>query len=144
MNKCKFGFLCVVILFAAGCSGSREFVPVSGSVELEGKPLEGATVTFHCKEKDSYSVGQTDSKGELKLATSTHDGAVTGEHLIMVSKMVLEEHMNTPPGMPKPEGPDPKGRFRSVVPPKFSDFNKSGLSEKVTEAGPNNFKLILK
>ena len=143
MINCNFGFLSIIIVFAAGC-GSREFVPVSGSVELEGKPLEGATVTFHCKEKDSYSVGQTNANGEFKLATSTHEGAVPGEHMIMVSKMVLEEHMNTPPGKPKPEGPDPKGRFRSVVPPKYSDFNKSGLSEKVTESGPNNFKLILK
>ena len=143
MNNCGRFFLFVVFLIATGC-GSREFVPVSGSVELEGKPLEGATVTFHCKEKDSYSVGQTDAKGEFKLATSMHVGAVPGEHVIMVSKMVLEEHMNTPPGKPKPEGPDPKGRFRSVVPPMYSDFNKSGLSEKVTESGPNNFKLILK
>ena len=71
MNSYCLLFLFALVLFTAGC-GSREFVPVSGSIELEGKPLEGATVTFHCKEKDSYAVGQTDAKGEFKLATNNH------------------------------------------------------------------------
>jgi len=62
----------------------------------------------------------------------------------MIRKMVLEEHMNIPAGQPKPDKPDPKGRFRWVIPQKYGDFSKSGLTATVSESGKNEVGLKLK
>jgi hypothetical protein len=139
--------LASLMLVLSACSRGDEelIVPVSGVVEFDGKPLEGATVTFFCREKDRYAVGQSDTEGRFQLTTkSPGDGAVPGEHQVMISKMVLEEHMHIPPGQPKPDRPDPKGRFRWVIPQKYGDFTRSGLTATVPDSGTNSLTLTLK
>ena len=72
-------------LIMAGCGGSTgtatvETAPVSGTILMDGKPLEGADVNFIT---DKFaSVGTTDSEGKYELPA----GAAVGENKVYISK----------------------------------------------------------
>ncbi len=62
----------VLLSAAAACNSQHAPVPVSGTVTLDGKPVEGATVTFHLvgDDKDGRpATGQTDKTGTFRLKT---------------------------------------------------------------------------
>lgn len=99
--------LALNILFLAVLSGCRDsglpdVAPVTGTVSYQGKPLEGATVTFLSGEgrlaAGELAFGTTDAQGRYELhlqpgTTETLMGAVPGEHRVTISKLV------PPPGM---------------------------------------------
>lgn len=68
----------------AGCSDDN-FGLVTGVVQLDGEPLEGATVEFQPKQ-GSPSYGETDEEGRYELMFSPDKkGAVVGEHVVRIS-----------------------------------------------------------
>ena len=85
-----FGLVC-----ASGCGGrSYKYVPVSGTVTLNGHPLANATVTFlpvapeGTTEAGDSSVGKTNEKGEFTLETVKGvNGALVGRHNVSVSQL---------------------------------------------------------
>ena len=78
--------LCLTLpLFLLGCGGDSaaktvETAPVSGTVLMDGKPLEGAEVNFITD--DFASVGTTDKDGKYELPA----GAAIGENKVFISK----------------------------------------------------------
>ncbi len=94
----RIGFLAIVALVASvvGCSNG-DVGYVTGTVHLDGKPLEGARVTFYpqLNEKDAFSnggtsIGQTDAEGKYKLMYGRgEDGAKVGKHKVYIE--TLEE-----------------------------------------------------
>lgn len=78
------------VLFLTGCGGSV-FVPVSGLVRLDEKPLAHATVVFEPasgeKNPGPGSVGTTDASGrfELRVMTTNAPGAVVGNHRVSIT-----------------------------------------------------------
>src|SRR5687767_5188166 len=101
--------LTVLLGATAGCDGRRTPVAVSGTVTLDGKPVEGATVTFHLVGDDTEgrpATGQTDKTGTFRLTTGGEDGARPGEYKVVVVKSVLAG-----PKLKVPDFPDtPEGR----------------------------------
>src|SRR5262245_20460377 len=84
--------LTVLLGAAVGCDGRRTPVPVSGTVTLDGKPVDGAIVTFHLlgDDKDGRPVaGQTDKTGTFRLKTGNEDGARPGEYKVVIVRNVL-------------------------------------------------------
>jgi hypothetical protein len=80
-----------VLVAVAGC-GTSKFVPVSGKVTLDGKPLAGATVSFEPVTEPGTtplppgSLGKTDQNGNFTLqATSGENGALVGKHRVVIS-----------------------------------------------------------
>ncbi|MHC4879955.1 MAG: transthyretin-like family protein [Planctomycetota bacterium] len=76
----------VLVVVMMGCGGSGQSAPVptasvSGKVTLDGKPLNGATVTFFTDQWSS--VGKTNNDGEFKLV----QGAAVGENKVTISKV---------------------------------------------------------
>ena len=77
----------------SGCSatndidyGSVDLVSVSGTVALDGKPLEGAVITFEDPEKGTFSFARTDSSGEYTLQfDSQMDGVIAGKKVVQIS-----------------------------------------------------------
>lgn len=72
--------------------------PVTGTVEMDGKPLAGATVNFKPKAaKQHYGAhGTTDAAGKYTLKTDigngkTTPGAPLGQYDVTVSKFVKED-----------------------------------------------------
>jgi len=128
-------------VFACGCGG--RVTTVEGTVTLDGKPVEGATVSFiPVGEKGQSANGFTDATGKYSLTTGTgkKKGALAGEYKVTVTK---SEAMTT--GPLKPGSPEymakmkemsspgakksaPKG---SLLPEKYSDASKTPLTLKV-------------
>lgn len=84
----------VVAALLVGCSGNAvkypELAPVTGTVTLDGKPLEAATITF-VPTMGRASSGLTDTAGHYTLSyTKTLAGATLGPHRVMIKKMVVD------------------------------------------------------
>lgn len=128
----------MVVLWAAmasGCGGART-APVSGTVNLDGKPLAGATVSFTPLAGDAGGVGgsagKTDEQGRYTLRTIVEDrpGAAVGKHRVVIN--LYKEN---------PNNPDQAGK--ELVPARYSNNAKSELSCEVPSGGNNaaNFDL---
>src|SRR5437764_310704 len=81
---------------ALGC-GSRQFVPVSGKVTLNGKPLANALVSFNrvpeegSIESGPSSVGTTNQNGEYTLrVTLKQVGALVGKHRVAITAIISQ------------------------------------------------------
>lgn len=95
----KSSFVCllawIVIPFAGllGCSatndidyGSVDLVSVSGTVTLDGQPLQRAVITFEDPENGTFSFARTDSSGRYTLQfDSQMDGVIAGKKIVQIS-----------------------------------------------------------
>ena len=94
----------IAVSLLAGCGGGPNNPPtqaVTGTVTLDGNPIEGAIITFV---PDSGGTGQpaagkTDAEGKYTLTTFVaDDGAVAGSYKIKVSKYQTEDGGMSPYG----------------------------------------------
>ena len=90
--RCTAAGLALFGLIVLGCGGRADGPPlaaVSGIVTLDGKGIEGATVTFIPKGKVVMSSALTTAEGRFALNTATgRKGAVVGDHEVLVSLVV--------------------------------------------------------
>ena len=150
------GVACLVTVLLAGC-GRRvddewtrqrpQVYPATGMVLYQNKPVAGATVMFESTDAGVkpggglVAIGHTDSAGMFRMKTyKEYEGVVAGSHRVSVTKMdyVPAE---------RPAGVDPNLDISpiatSVLPEKYKDFAKSGLTASVTPKGPNQIRLDL-
>jgi carboxypeptidase family protein len=84
-----------VLLTLGGCSGGRKHpatAPVSGTVTYQGKPVEGATVSFSLVGGGGVSTAITDATGKYVLRTfGEADGAVPGDYKVTITKIKAED-----------------------------------------------------
>lgn len=134
-----------VIASTLGCGDSQfEYAPVSGKVTLDGEPVSGARVVFmpqasgDSREAGPYSNGETDEQGNFELssvATDPHDGAVVGNHRIVIS--TRKTHL------------DPDNRDIEIIdvpesiPRPYTNYQKTPLTFQVSTDGPNEAKFEL-
>ena len=88
------GVLCLLLLgvLAGGCGKEMKVAPVSGTVTLDGAPLEKASVLFLPKEGGRPSFGVTDEEGRYTLDYSMHEtGAEVGQCQVKISTRVQAE-----------------------------------------------------
>lgn len=72
------------LLAGCGDSSKPELGTVSGTVTLNGRPLEGATVTFQHSQK-RFSRGTTDANGRYELNYIRDiQGAAIGKHRVVI------------------------------------------------------------
>ena len=151
--------LTVLLGAAAGCDGRRTPVPVSGTVTLDGKPVEGAIVSFHLLGDDKEgrpATGQTDKTGTFHLKTGNEDGARPGEYKVVVVKNVLADPKLKMPDFPDtPEGRNQRDHFlwkqfgddlpyRNVLPDRYGDLKATPLTCQVRGDSPVHFPLTSK
>lgn len=142
----KYGFVWLSLIAIVGCGGTSDdkwtksrpaTYPVTGMVIFKGNPLPNATVVFSSQgENPTAAVGRTDEQGAFSLTTfNDQDGAVAGEHQVLITATKIK---GPPPGANLDEV-DPTVTEISLIPQKFGEPGKSGLSATVTESGPNQF-----
>ncbi len=147
LSKCilsvcgRVGFLSVAIaclLCVPGCgeSGPR-MEPVSGSVTLKGKPIEGVNVYF--VHDQQVSNGKTNSEGHYDLS----QGAVAGENKVYFSKIEGGTFGDDDDGMAEFEleaakasggGRNAKGP-KQIIPAEYSNAANPKLSFTVPSGG---------
>ncbi|MHB8899515.1 MAG: hypothetical protein ACYC6Y_12265 [Thermoguttaceae bacterium] len=131
-NRLMFGLaITVAVVMVAGCGKKGrpqvETVSVQGTVQLDGKPVEGAEVNFVT---DQYAgIATTGSDGKYEMT------AQAGENKVYIRKYDGEYD-------PTMTGSDTAGGKASgpkqLVPAKFSDPEKSELKFSVPEDGAEN------
>ncbi len=126
----RWGFVLSGI-FAIGLGCGRGDLPdlgyVTGTVTMDGKPLEGAIVEFHSDAGGRPGVGVTDAEGKYELK---YTGGVEGSKIGPAEVSITTEW---------PEGEPPEGESETI-PQKYN--SKTTLKETV-EAGNNTFDFNL-
>lgn len=141
------------LILGCGETGDRpKTVDVSGTVTLDGDPVEGAEVNFFSARANFLASGMTDKDGKYSL----YQGAAVGENKVWISKDTSKTEL-TPLGMDPAENPEAdvvqieaaagtemeaevKGE---QFPAKFSNPDQTVLKYSVPEGGAEdaNFKL---
>ncbi|MGE3775841.1 MAG: hypothetical protein AB7F89_01550, partial [Pirellulaceae bacterium] len=110
--------LCVVLLVASGCGGTKN-VPVSGSIVYKGKPVADSTVMFTPSASGAdgakVATGRTDAQGKFTLGTEAPgDGATPGEYTVSVT-----------PNLPEPKDGDYSAPPPPPFPPRYTNATGS-------------------
>jgi len=144
-------FAAVFLTSTIGCrrhaANQPVLAPVKGTVTFQGKPVEGAQVIFSPKSGGRAAIGTTDAQGVFSLTTPTSgEGTTPGECLVAITKTRLEGAMTPQEANAyflREHRPPPMPKTVQLLPQRYSDPVKSGLSATVREAGPNDFPFDL-
>jgi len=156
----------VALVLVLGCSrgpSRPKTYPVSGTVTMNGQPVEGARVVFVPKsaaagapgsaggaqpQGPQVATGETDAQGRYQLGTfAKGDGAIPGEYLVKVFKYPTPTVQTGTGGgdedyRPPEEGAAPPPAAKNLLPEKYANENTSGLSFTV-EPKANTFDIQL-
>jgi hypothetical protein len=126
----------LLALLAEGCSSGPRMHEVSGTVTLDGKAVEGASVVFTPVAPDGQLAGgKTDAQGAYKLRTGEQDGALAGKYLVTV--LLTKAAVGKEPA----EGFEDTRKMTYLVPKKYSDPQSSGLEAEVPGKDAYDFPL---
>jgi hypothetical protein len=129
-----------LLLLVVGCGPANPLgrKPLSGSVTLDGKPLERGAIEFHPLEEGGVQSGALINAGRYSIAA--HEGATPGKYRVVIydtyeSPPLPPGHM---PGDDLPPAPKPK------VPPDWNSKSKQTID--VNKGGPFkfNFDIVTK
>jgi hypothetical protein len=139
-------FALVFLAMASGILGCGrtgrqkvETVEVSGTVRLDGQPLEGAKINFLGKEYAGLAT--TDASGHYALEAQPGENTVYLEKFTGGSPEYDETMVGSVPDVPG--GRSAAGAPKQVIPKKYSDPLESELKFTVPEGGSSdaNFDL---
>lgn len=130
-----------VLFFANGCGGSGRpnLVEATGTVTLDGKPVEEAMVSFMPDPETATdykrpSIAVTDANGKFTLGTyDKTDGAPTGKYLVVIQKR--EPVGKLPENYDSEQAEKFNVKYRLVIPRKYSNPKTSGLRAEITSSG---------
>lgn len=127
-----------VMVSGGGCGSSATpiagSVPVSGTVTLNGQPLEQGMVRFapESGSKSQPATGQIKNGKFTMVTTASSPGVVVGKYKVSI----ISNKPFAPPPLKPGTPPDPKAKFEpeSLIPTKYNDIKTSGLEADVTAA----------
>lgn len=161
LTRLSLSTLTLGLLFCFGCGSSEGFpktYPVTGVIKVNGKPIEGAIVTFQLDSGKENAIGTSNSNGEFKLSMfRPSDGAVPGQYRVAVKKVNAQSaDFNAPPPGQLTGGdladdyvpPADTSQLtnkpqKSEIPEKYSNDQTSGLRATVTDSDSNHFEFDL-
>jgi hypothetical protein len=123
--------LIVAVILSPGCSGNN-FATVEGTVSLDGKNLDGGSVTFSPVAGGPLSFGSIASDGSFHLQTATIQEVVPGQYVATVSYRR---------GRPSPGMSDREVEALEKVPVRYCNQNTSDLRFSVK---PGHNSLVIK
>lgn len=149
MKSVSAFLLAAWLLVSIGCAAKvppppplPALLPVTGTVKMGGKPLDGAVVIFLTTDVTGAAfnvMGGTDAAGSFKLKTRSgqelHDGAPAGNYKVFISRMVKPDGT---PLAPDPKIPPAMVAARESIAAKFSNPNQTTLKATVA-AGKESF-----
>jgi hypothetical protein len=143
-------FLVGMLFLAGGCGPSRPPMrAVSGTVRYQGKPVEGASVTFlHSSSRSGY--GTTDEQGRFQLGTwEEKDGGVVGKCIVTITKWVPVKDEHSPGAkeirkLPSTLHPGETVILANYLPPRYGNPQKTPLSVVISTKDENDFTFDLK
>ncbi len=130
-SRLSLFLLMFVSLLSAGCGGDTlETVTVSGTVTIDGTPLDNGVVRFVPTDTDKgrLATGAIKEGGKFELATAGSTGVLEGDYKVTV------ESMKITPDVPQKDRELGIGGKESAIPKKYNSAETSGLTEKVDGA----------
>ncbi len=115
-----------IIILICGCGSGPKLVQVTGTITLDGKPLENASVHFTFSDQPRPAAGRTDASGKYVLSYSNRPGAPLGSCKVTISKQG------------RVAGED---RNQELIPSRYN--SNTQLQFEITKKGPNEFSLDL-
>src|SRR5947209_5598292 len=146
---CRVLVVLLTVTAAGGCSVEPvsqrpKVVPARGVVRFNGKPLDGARVTFAHVTAGVSAYAVTDAEGKFTLTTfQPGDGAAPGKYQVAVIKAQEPERhgaKDAPPIFRSGGAP----HARALIPQKYGNLTTSGLTAEVAENRDNDIVLELK
>jgi len=150
MHIIRLSLPVLLIVFLFGCSPSNELgtTVVTGTVMVDGQPMEGVTVIFSPADTGvNPAVGLTDKNGKFKLSTpgGAHgNGAIPGSYIPTFAKDEIErrEADSREDYMKRYGNTMPKVTHH--IPKKYANHKTSGIDPVTVEKGkPNVFSFEL-
>tara|TARA_R100000789_G_scaffold100375_1_gene110180 strand:+ start:29926 stop:30381 length:456 start_codon:yes stop_codon:yes gene_type:complete len=135
MNFLDF-IVCLAVITAVGCSAEKSdnipelLIPVTGTVQMDGKPLGGTAVKFlpqgDTKGKGGYAI--TDASGNFEAKDySMAEGIEPGVYNVTFSKIAM------PDGNPIPEGQTAADvGALEILPPHLTAVNPDNMKYMLT------------
>lgn len=103
MMKIKewLGFVAMAALMIGCGESGPKLVSVTGTVSLNGQPVEGAALTFEPDPTDPHREARpgeavTDAAGKYEVSTSLKSGLAPGKYRVMVTKAPLDAAKGDP------------------------------------------------
>jgi hypothetical protein len=125
----------LALIVISGCGGGDEgvlpTVRVSGTLAVDGKPVNQGTIYFHSA-KGRVATGIVKDRKFTLSTYSDGDGTIAGKNRIAVE--VVEE-------VPMKDGDT---TTKSLIPVKFTNPDRSGLQLEIPESGYKNLQIDLK
>jgi hypothetical protein len=121
--------LCVL----CGCGNGNQLTTgsVTGTVSLDGKPLNDAEIVFYSDKR--MGLGDIVNGDIVNVTTYTsNDGVLIGEHRVAVRPKIDEAELMRSPFESSPK----KKKRKSKIPLKYQRADTSGLTAKI-KAGEN-------
>lgn len=152
MKSCCYRLItCLLVLICMGCERTNRppLVSVTGTVLLDGEPVEGAAVSFipEFVGKTGYarpSMAITDQSGQFSPGTyNTTDGLPLGKFKIIIIKQEKLTMQGQPLATDTEEKLPGHYKIRWLIPKIYSQPETSELVVEVTATGmtPGEFKL---
>jgi hypothetical protein len=86
---CRVFGLVALVSMASGCGDGPALVPAAGIVTLDGKPLEGATLSFVPAAGNAESTAGSDvtgPQGNFQMTFNGRAGLAPGKYRVLISK----------------------------------------------------------
>ncbi len=130
--RVSFALLGLGVAAFVGCGGDAdEKIPIEGTVLVDGKPMDGASVTFIGGGGGAFSSASTDAKGVFRLR------AAAGKNKVAVSKPMPAPTSSGPALETMPTEAELAKIVKSVPKPyiaeRFADPSKSGIEIEVSK-----------
>ncbi len=150
----KLWFLGLALMLGCGAEPDKiKVVAVTGTVTLDGQPLDDAMVSFLPQTAQGVAAAATtDAKGRYSLQTAgvRKQGAAPGEYKVIIMKTEVKQLRTEEEALSqvKSQGPmampPPTNEARQVLPEKYRNPAQSGFAATVSESGDNSFDFELK
>lgn len=141
----------------AGCGGADTegrvpVYPVSGTLTMFGKPVDGATVAFAPQEGQPTAVGKTDKDGNFQLTTYDYqDGAAAGRFNAVISLIVAKNDPKLGDGddheaqeeANSTHDAEGEGGDVEMVPELYTNATDTPFQFEVKTTGENEFTLAI-
>ncbi len=129
-----------LLVCVTSCSRGPTFAEVSGTVRLNGKPIDQLTVEFVPDPAKGAtgpnSIGTTDAQGRFTLATYTNTpGAVVGQHRVVIKDII--NYPTTREGMRA----GTMGNKPVRISARFGDASTTPIHKEVKTGGPQTIDL---
>lgn len=132
-SNCFFLLTALSVLTFSGCGGASDGrVAISGSVTLDGKPLDGGTIAFIGGGGGSLATASTNKEGkfQIQVALGMNKVAISKDDpAAAIQTAVKPEDMQM--GTDAEYKAQQKSKPKELVPAKYSKPDSSGLSFEI-------------